>query len=239
MMRGRFPWSIGLMLGVTAGMIAWVALRPVESKLPSAPVDHRFSLGSPWQQQAIPLAVAFDMPMGSENGAFAYNAQKFWEMNERRGGHHTGDDLNGIGGMNTDLGDPVFAIADGVVLYVGQPSPGWGKMVILGHRTTDGRTLHSMYAHLERIAVPFGALVARGAVIGSVGTAAGLYPAHLHFEMRESTTVDIDRGYMNTKLNRLDPVATILQLRRAGASTPGPSVMSVALQEIRPPSDRE
>jgi murein DD-endopeptidase MepM/ murein hydrolase activator NlpD len=157
--------------------------------------DHRFHFLSAWQSAAIPTALRFDPPMGTEHGGLVYNAQKFWDMNEKRGGHHTGDDLNGIGGMNTDLGDPVFSVADGLVIYAGEPSPGWGKLVVVAHRTPDGRTLHSMYAHLHRINVSIGALVSRGGKIGTVGTANGYYPAHLHFEMRASDGVDIGAGY--------------------------------------------
>jgi len=101
--------------------------------------DFRFQQFSVWQRQSMPVIARIDAPMGSESGALTYNAQAFWSMNEARGGHHTGDDLNGIGGMNTDLGDPVFAVADGVVVYSGEPSPGWGKILILGHRLADGR----------------------------------------------------------------------------------------------------
>ncbi|HEY8962378.1 MAG TPA: hypothetical protein VIM57_09245, partial [Luteolibacter sp.] len=56
--------------------------------------DLRFRLLSPWETAVTPVARRFDPPLG----ALVYNAQPFWEMNTRRGGHHTGDDLNGIGG---------------------------------------------------------------------------------------------------------------------------------------------
>jgi murein DD-endopeptidase MepM/ murein hydrolase activator NlpD len=190
--------------------------------------DHRFHFLSAWQSAAIPLAGRFDPPLGSEHGALVYNAQKFWEMNEKRGGHHTGDDLNGIGGMNTDLGDPVFSTADGMVLYTGEPSPGWGKTVVIAHKIPDGGTLHSMYAHLHRIDVNPGILVARGERIGTVGTGNGHYPAHLHFEMRASDGVDIGAGYAMYPLNRLDPLATIASLRNAPPDFLTPSPLALA-----------
>ena len=178
-------------------------------------VDPRFHFLSAWQTNQIPQALRFDPPLGSDHGGLVYNAQKFWDMNEKRGGHHTGDDLNGIGGMNTDLGDPVFCTADGLVIYAGEPSPGWGKLVVIAHHAADGRPLHSMYAHLHRIDVALGALVPRGGKIGTVGTANGYYPAHLHFEMRTSDGVDIGAGYAMYPLNRLDPATTVSTLRNA------------------------
>ena len=192
-------------------------------------VDHRLDWFSPWRSARIPRALRFDAPLGSEHGALVYNAQKFWDMNERRGGHHEGDDLNGIGGMDTDLGDPVFATADGLVLFAAEPSPGWGKVVVVAHRTADGLTLHSMYAHLDRIDVKLGELVARGGRIGTVGTANGHYPAHLHFEMRASDGVDIGGGYAMDPGNRLDPSATVAALRHAAAADLSPSPLARVL----------
>lgn len=186
-------------------------------------VDHRFDFLSPWEMAQIPRSLRFDPPMGSDHSGLVYNAQKFWEMNERRGGHHTGDDLNGIGGMNTDLGDPVFCVADGLVLYTGEPSPGWGKLVITGHLTADGKMLQSMYAHLHRIDVARGDLIARGGKLGLVGTANGYYPAHLHFEMRSSDGVDIGAGYADNSLNHLDPTITVNSLRNAAVDDLSPS----------------
>lgn len=196
---------------------------PVDGK-----VDHRFDFRPAWKRSEIPLATRFDPPMGD----LVYNAQKFWDMNEKRGGHHTGDDLNGIGGMNSDLGDPIFSVADGLVLYAGEPSSGWGNTVVIAHRTQDGRILHAMYAHMDRIDVRLDTLVARGQVIGTVGTGNDFYPAHLHFEMRDSDHVDIDGGYMQVKLNRLDPVGTLRELRNAPKDDDASSPLALILKEL-------
>ena len=169
-------------------------------------VDHRLYGLSVWQRMALPVVDRIDSPIGSESGAFSYNAQPFWAMNDARGGHHTGDDLNGIGGMNTDLGDPVYAAANGVVVYTGVPSPGWGNVLILSHRLADGRIFQTMYAHLLKINVSLDALVGRGQQIGSVGTANGVYPAHLHYEIRQGAGVDIGAGYAANPFNRVSPV---------------------------------
>jgi murein DD-endopeptidase MepM/ murein hydrolase activator NlpD len=155
-------------------------------------------------------------------------------MNNKRGGHHSGDDLNGIGGMNTDLGDPIYSIADGLVLYAGEPSSGWGKTLVIGHRTRDGRLLHSMYAHLERIEVSLGSLVARGQLIGTNGTANDHYPAHLHFELRESDHVDIRGGYLHEKLNLPDPVAVLSELRGAAENDHSPAALSLVMKQWKP-----
>ena len=81
-------------------------------------VDPAFRLVSPLELESIPTAVRFDFPLGSENAAMSYNAQRFTEN------HHLGDDLNGIGGENSDLGDPIYAIADRRVLVARDGGPG-------------------------------------------------------------------------------------------------------------------
>jgi hypothetical protein len=214
--------------------LVWIVLRPLRvSHHPAIPADgegdHRFRMPSGWQRSMIPLALRFEPPMGTEHGALTYNAQKFLEMNEKRGGPHLGDDLNGIGGQNTDLGDPVHSVADGLVIYAGVPSPGWGGTVITAHRLVDGRLLHSMYSHLDVIEPGVGELVARGQTIGTVGSARGLYLAHLHFEMRESDAVDLGPGYSHAVMNRLDPSMTIAALRGAADADLGVSPLGVAL----------
>jgi len=213
---------------------AWLAYQDADVPLrmpASGEVDERWCFPSAWQRAQIPLAERFDPPLGSEQGGFTYNAQAFWEMNTARGGRHLGDDLNGIGGMDTDLGDPVFATAHGLVVYVGEPAPGWGNVVILAHRTPEGSLLQSMYAHLDRIDVVSGTLIGRGMQLGTVGTAHGAYPAHLHFEMRASDEVLLGGGYSLKPLKRLDPSGTVNTLHRAGDDDCSPSVLTRMLSK--------
>src|SRR6266850_4544508 len=89
--------------------------------------DSHFALVSPIDLATLPTATRFDFPLGSEHSAMAYNAQPFTEN------MHLGDDLNGIGGENSDLGDPVFAVADGQVLAAREGGPGWGNVIIVLH----------------------------------------------------------------------------------------------------------
>ncbi len=242
-MRETSSFSLLLFLVGVVGLAGWLISRdsansPAMLQDAGGPlampengeVDHRFHFLPAWQAVQIPVATRFDPPLGTEHGGLIYNAQKFWEMNEKRGGHHTGDDLNGIGGMNTDLGDPIFCTADGLVIYGAEPSPGWGKIVVVAHKDADGRPLHSMYAHLDRIDVKVGELVERGRKVGTVGTANGYYPAHLHFEMRTSDGVDIGAGYAMFPLNRLDPASTIASLRNAVEEDLSPSPLAGVLR---------
>ncbi len=185
------------------GFTAQAGDRPLAREFDPA-IGGRLSV---WQRAELPMVQQWRAPMGAENGAWTYIAQGFWEWNEQRGGHHLGEDWNGIGGMDSDLGDEIYAVADALVLYSGQPSEGWGLVVILGHRLPDGTILQSMYAHMLDCCVAVGDLVARGAMIGHVGTADGLYPAHLHFEMREGELLNMGPGYANETNNRILPLA--------------------------------
>lgn len=221
----------GATLIIAIAIVSWALLRPVGPRggerigfqdadaplgMPiEGELDHRFYLLPAWTMAEIPIATRFESPMGSAHGALTYNAQSFMEMNDGRGGKHLGDDLNGIGGMNSDLGDPIFAIADGLVVYAGEPSDGWGGVLVVAHRAQEGTIIQSMYAHLDRIDVSLGQLVARGEMIGTNGTGNDHYPAHLHFEMRESWNVDIGGGYSDVPLNRIDPIQTIEKLRNS------------------------
>ena len=169
-------------------------------------VDPALRIPSPLELASIPTATRFDFPLGSENGAMTYNAQRFTEN------QHLGDDLNGIGGENSDLGDPIYAIADGRVLRSRDGGPGWGNVIIVLHAYIDNgerKYVQSYYGHVESMLVHAGEDVRRGQQIATVGTAGGRYFAHLHFEIREFVTPFIGPGYRQDTRGWLDPTKFI------------------------------
>jgi murein DD-endopeptidase MepM/ murein hydrolase activator NlpD len=159
--------------------------------------DPAFATLSPIEMTLAPTADHFEQPVGTRHGSFSYNAQPFFTS------RHLGDDINGIGGWNSDLGDSVHAAADGVVVFAGWPSDGWGNIVILLHELANGELVETLYAHLESMSVPVGRRIRRGDRIGTIGTAGGTYLAHLHFELRRTPTLDAGAGYSDAKLGRL------------------------------------
>jgi murein DD-endopeptidase MepM/ murein hydrolase activator NlpD len=74
-------------------------------------------------------------------------------------------------------GSPIHAIADGIVTFAGWHG-GHGNFVKLNHAYGMG----SGYGHMARIAVANGARVARGQIIGYVGSTGLSTGPHLHFE---------------------------------------------------------
>jgi hypothetical protein len=169
-------------------------------------VDPAFRIPSPLELESVPTASHFDFPLGNENGAMAYNAQRFTENK------HLGDDLNGIGGENSDLGDPIYAIADGRVLLARDGGPSWGNVVILLHAYLENgerKYVQSYYGHVRDMLVHPGETVKRGQEIATVGTANGRYFAHLHFEMREFITPFIGPGYRQDTRGWINPTKFI------------------------------
>lgn len=163
---------------------------------------------SPEQLVSAPTVDGFQWPCGAPNAAMIYDAQPFGAMNERRGGKHTGQDLNGIGGADSDQGLPVYAAGRGLVVYSGVPSDEWGNVIILAHRLPgQAGVVQTLYAHLEKRSARVGRIVARGECIGTVGTADGKYLAHLHFEAIPSYCTEAGMpGYHPAgTMNRIDP----------------------------------
>jgi len=80
--------------------------------------------------------------------------------------------------IGAPYGAPIYAALDGVVQSAGRAG-GYGNFIKLGH--TAG--IQSGYGHLSRIAVRPGQRVARGQVIGFVGSTGMSTGPHLHWEV--------------------------------------------------------
>lgn len=139
-----------------------------------------------------PMSDGFDYPVGPPDAYGYYKARGF------RPNGHLGEDWNGRGGGNTDLGDPVYSISHGVVVYSDDFRVGWGNVVIIRHayRSTDGRVhyVDSLYGHLDKRYVKLHDLVRRGQKVGTIGTNRGMYLAHLHFEIRKNLNIGMKRS---------------------------------------------
>ena len=142
------------------------------------------------------------LPVGPPDGEGYRVAQGFTENN------HLGEDWNGVGGGNTDKGDPVYAMADGTVTFADEGGPGWGPVVTVAHRfaEADGvRGYESLYAHLDRIDVTVGQPIGRGQQLGTIGDAHGRYVSHLHLEVRDGVGLPIGPGYRRDTSGYIDP----------------------------------
>ena len=154
---------------VLLGLTCWSGAQAQSSGYSSG-----FNLNSPV------VADGFDFPVGFPNAEGYYRARGLFVG-------HWGEDWNGTGKGNTDLGDPIYSTAHGVVIMAANVGRRWGNLVIVRHRFWERgvyRSVESLYAHCDRILVRPGQVVRRGQLIGTIGTGGGLYPAHLHFEIR-------------------------------------------------------
>lgn len=149
----------------------------------------------------------FDFPVGKPDGEGYYDAQHFGANN------HLGEDWNGNGGGNSDLGDAVYAIANGKVSFAKNVKRGWGNVIRIVHTLPSGQRVESLYGHCEEILVVEGEEVKKGQKIGTIGTADGKYQAHLHFEIREEVGLPIGKGYSEEIKGYVNPSKFIYRNR--------------------------
>lgn len=91
-------------------------------------------------------------------------------------------------------GTPILAVGDGVVYFAGSDSGAqfgpttnfYGNLVVIQHNITDwdGRTVYTLYGHMNTVDVQNGQPVRRGDRIGTVGASGIALGPHLHFEVR-------------------------------------------------------
>jgi len=177
-----------------------VSSTPDSSPIPKGPFHETFFIENPEY-----ISDGFDFPIGKPNAEEYYNAQGF-QVNQ-----HLGEDWNGNGGGNTDLGDSIFSIANGYVSEAEDHFSGWGKVIrVVHYLASENQFIESLYAHCDTICVVVGQKVKREELIGTIGTAGGAYPAHLHLELRDTIGLEIGGGYSSDTTGYLNPTEFIL-----------------------------
>lgn len=91
----------------------------------------------------------------------------------RWGRMHSGTDFA------SSYGTPIYATADGVVIFAGWLS-GYGRLVKIQHAFG----IETRYAHQAKIRVKVGQRVSRGERIGDMGNSGRSSGSHLHYEIR-------------------------------------------------------
>ncbi len=101
-------------------------------------------------------------------------------INYSSGQYHGAVDF-GCGGIN---GQPVYAVADGIVVTAQNLTSSYGTYVIIAHYNG----LYTLYAHGQRgsLRVSEGQSVSQGQQIMNVGSTGNSTGPHLHFEVRTS-----------------------------------------------------
>jgi len=87
--------------------------------------------------------------------------------------NHWGIDLAG------HLGEGIFAVDAGVIVYSGWNNYGYGNMIIVDH----GNGWQSLYAHMSETYRYCGQSVGQGEAIGAIGSTGRSSGPHLHFEL--------------------------------------------------------
>ena len=92
--------------------------------------------------------------------------------------YHSGLDIGAAYGAS-------IVAADGGTVTIAGVNGGYGKCVMIDH----GNGYYTLYGHMSSIAVSVGQSVSKGATIGYVGSTGVSTGPHLHFEIRQGTTI--------------------------------------------------
>lgn len=101
--------------------------------------------------------------------------------------YHSGNDVNGNAGGNTDCGTPLKAIMPGTITSVVSQVSGYGKHCHLQFQI-NGKVYWAHYCHLQDVYVRTGQIVKEGDLIGRMGTTGNSTHCHLHFEIKNQPT---------------------------------------------------
>lgn len=132
----------------------------------------------------------------SFTGKTAQEANYIWPVTSHAVTTAFGSKGNDGISINAQEGEPVWASADGEVIYADSKMKGYGKMIIVKHN--GGKT--TTYAHLARYGVEKYDRVKQGDIIGYVGSTGNVKAPQLYFSMRDGTQAIDPQKYLDRKV---------------------------------------
>lgn len=143
--------------------------------------------------EAAPVNQWTHKPRETQTAAAAVGQKFIWPVSS----HNVASGFGGKGndGINITApqGEPVWASADGEVVYADSKMKGYGNMVLIKH--PGGKT--TTYAHLARIGVEKYDRVKQGDIIGYVGSTGSVKKPQLYFSMRNGTQAIDPQKYLD------------------------------------------
>ncbi len=107
---------------------------------------------------------------------FGWPATAFQEISQYFSWYHPGIDIANLSG------GPIRAADSGTVVFSGWDSSGYGNTILIDH----GNGYTSRYAHLSVIYAGSGKNLAKGEVLGMMGSTGRSTGTHLHFEIHKN-----------------------------------------------------
>lgn len=107
--------------------------------------------------------------------------------------NHAGIDIGG------STGNPVYAAADGVIIYSQYNTGGYGNMVMIDHGTnSEGIKIVTLYGHGNKLLRNVGESVKQGELIMEMGSTGNSTGPHVHFEVRENGVAVDPKKYLSS-----------------------------------------
>lgn len=196
------PLLICLCLTISCNKLAGRSSPPAQTADNGAAIANAFD--EYLSAETLP-ADGFEFPFGRGDGSGSYTdiatGKRFagWYVATHFGeqyslGIHPGEDWNGNGGANTDLGQDVFAVANGRVVFAADCGRLWGNVIMIEHvfyENQEKKKIRSLYAHLLQLKVRKDQQVRRRERIATIGQdPEKLFDAHLHLELRWDETLE-------------------------------------------------
>jgi len=165
----------------------WIFGAYLQKELP----DREKDFARPEDKSTIKTSSFMVPATGYRSSNFGYRVNPVTKKSDQ---FHSGIDIAAA------MGTPVKAAAGGIVKISEFNKNGYGNLVVIEHE----KDLSTYYGHLSKLMARAGQKVAKGDLIGNVGSTGWSTGPHLHFEVRKG----------GTALNPDDFIALIIDILR-------------------------